>query len=194
MLFSGISAAAASLAWTGSTAGHGNPGNGGHGVQFTPATDLAPADRERHERYMSMTLDIVDKEGGPFGTIIVDRTSGKVLCRTKNRRRDGRIFHAEMVALDVCSRIDPPVDWRDLTLYTSGESCAMCASAEVWAGIPEVVYATSIERLTAYGVSQIRLDSPTVAAAAPFYRGHIIGGVLEERANAFYEQWAKRLR
>ncbi len=70
----------------------------------------------------------------------------------------------------------------------------MCASAEIWAGIPEVIYATSIQSLISFGINQIRLDSPTIAAAAPFYNGQIIGGILEERANAFYKQWAKRRR
>jgi len=57
-----------------------------------------------------------------------------------------------------------------------------------------VIYATSIQSLIAFGVNQIQLDSPTVAAAAPFYDGHIIGGVLAERANAHYKQWANRFK
>jgi tRNA(Arg) A34 adenosine deaminase TadA len=70
----------------------------------------------------------------------------------------------------------------------------MCAAAEIWAGIPEVIYATSVESLIGYGLTQFRLDSPTMAAAAPFYSGEIIGGVLAERADAFYKVWAKRRR
>ncbi|MCP4380629.1 MAG: nucleoside deaminase [Hyphomicrobiales bacterium] len=187
----GVPAAGASL-WAAST--HEALSAGSHTVRFTAAADLEPAERALHERYMSMALDIVEKDGGPFGAVIVNRTSGDVVCTGKNRHRDGNIFHAELVALDECSRVDPPVDWRNLALYTSGESCPMCASAEIWAGIPEVIYATSIRSLIAFGVSQIRLDSPTIAAAAPFYDGHIIGGVLAERADAFYKRWAKRPR
>lgn len=167
---------------------------GSRTVRFIAAADLDPAERQRHERYMTKALDIVENQGGPFAAVIVDRTTGDIVCTGKNRSRDGRIFHAELVALDVCSRVDPPVDWRNLALYTSAESCPMCASAEIWAGIPEVIYATSIQSLITFGVSQIRLDSLTVAAAAPFYDAVSIGGILEGRANAYYEKWAKRLK
>ena len=57
---------------------------------------------------------------------------------------------------------------------------------------PELVYGTSIEELTRLGVNQIRLDSVTVAAAAPFYSGRIVGGVLSERADRLYQSWASR--
>jgi tRNA(Arg) A34 adenosine deaminase TadA len=167
---------------------------GGQSVRFTPASALDPAELARHERFMSQALDIVEKEDGPFGAVIVDRASGKVVATGKNRQRDGRIFHTEMVALDNCSRVEPRVDWKSVALYTSAESCPMCAAAEIWAGIPEVIYATSVESLIGYGLTQFRLDSPTMAAAAPFYSGEIIGGVLAERADAFYKVWAKRRR
>ncbi len=190
----GTPATAGAIVWSAFASPSLAAKNGSRNVRFTVAADLDPAERLRHERYMSQTLDIVENEGGPFGAVVVDRKTGDIVCTGKNRRRDGRIFHAELVALEACSRVDPPVDWRNLALYTSAESCPMCASAEVWAGIPEVIYATSIQSLISFGVSQIRLDSPTIAAAAPFYSGEIIGGVLEERANAYYEKWAKRFR
>jgi tRNA(Arg) A34 adenosine deaminase TadA len=190
----GVPTATGAFIWAASGSQSIGAVSGSHNVRFTVAADLDPAERLRHERYMSMALDIVEKEGGPFGAVIVDRTTGDVVCTGRNRRRDGRIFHAELVALDACSQVDPPVDWRNLALYTSGESCPMCSSAEIWAGIPEVIYATSIQSLTTFGVSQIQLNSPTVAAAAPFYDGQIIGGVLEGRADAFYERWVKRLK
>jgi len=65
----------------------------------------------------------------------------------------------------------------------------MCMSAIVWLRIPELVYGTSIEELAKLGINQIRLDSPTVAAAAPFYSGRIVGGVLKEHADQLYQGW-----
>lgn len=65
-------------------------------------------------------------------------------------------------------------------------------SAIAWTRIPEVVYGTSIEDLIKLEINQIGLDSPTVAAAAPFYSGRIIGGVLGERADRMYQRWATR--
>ncbi len=57
----------------------------------------------------------------------------------------------------------------------------------------EAVYGTSVHTLSEMGVNQIKLDSPTVAAAAPFYSGRIVGGVLKERADAMYQKWADTL-
>jgi tRNA(Arg) A34 adenosine deaminase TadA len=86
------------------------------------------------------------------------------------------------------------VEWRHLTLYTSAEPCPMCGSAIVWTGISEIVYGASVEDLTSFGINQFHLDSPTIAAAAPFYSGKIIGGVLKDRANELYRKWAESRR
>ena len=80
-----------------------------------------------------------------------------------------------------------------MTLYTTAEPCPMCMSA-VWSRIPEMVYGTSLDQLIALGSNQFRLDSPTVAAAAPFYSGRIVAGVLAERSNEIYRAWARDRR
>jgi tRNA(adenine34) deaminase len=90
--------------------------------------------------------------------------------------------------------VRPKVEWRDLALYTTAEPCPMCMSAIVWAGMPELVYGTSVDELIRLGVNQLHLDSPTVAASAPFYSGRIIGGVLRKRTDPVYQRWAASLR
>ena len=99
-------------------------------------------------------------------------------------------MHGEIVAILECAKIEPRVNWRELTLYTTAEPCPMCMSAIVWNRIPEVVFGTSVEELIELGSNQFRLDSSTVAASAPFYSGRIIAGVLQERANELYRKWA----
>ncbi len=160
-------------------------------ISFTPAEALPKAERERHERYMAKALALAQTTPGPFGAVIVDRKTDSVVCAGINKFQENRIFHGEIDALNNCARLDPKPDPRDLTLYTSAEPCPMCQSAIVWTGIPETVYGTSIEELVRLGINQIHLDSTTVAAAAPFYSGRIIGGVLREQADVMYRKWDK---
>jgi tRNA(adenine34) deaminase len=172
---------------------------GARSVTFTPADELTAEERRRHEGYMKLALDKLEpvpteRQSGPFATVIVNRHTGDIVCQGVNRYRENPIFHGEMVAINACAKVMPKVEWRDLALYTTAEPCPMCMSAIVWTRIPEVVYGTSVEDLIKLGVKQFRLDSATIAAAAPFYSGRIVGGVLRERADPIYRSWASRFK
>ncbi|KAI0550470.1 hypothetical protein F4679DRAFT_542533 [Xylaria curta] len=54
--------------------------------------------------------------------------------------------------------------FHDLTLYTNGEPCPMCASAIRWAGFRECVYGTSIDTLIRLGWYQIEVPSREIFA------------------------------
>jgi tRNA(adenine34) deaminase len=166
--------------------------NGARSVTFTPADELAAEERTRHERHMKLALDLAENLPGPFAAVIVDRHAGEIVCQGVNNYRENPTFHGEIVAINACATVTPKVEWSDLARYTTAEPCPMCMSAIVWTGIPEIIYGTSIEALIKLGIRQIRLDSPTVAAATPFYSGRIIGGVLGERADRMYQRWATR--
>ena len=162
-------------------------------VTFAPAEALAAEERTRHEGYMKLALDALEgAPGGPFAAVIVNRQSSEIVCQGVGRHHENPIFHGEIVAINACAALRPKVEWRELALYSTAEPCPMCMSAIVWTRIPELVYGTSIEELTRLGVNQIRLDSETVAAAAPFYSGRIVGGVISERADRLYKSWASR--
>lgn len=157
-------------------------------VVFKSADALGDEERQHHERYMQMAIDALNG-GPPFGAVIVDHESGKVMCHGRNRGSTNRIYHGEMDAMINCGDEHPQLDWSGLTLYTTGEPCPMCMSAIIWNRIPRVVYATSIRKLTNIGLNQIGLDTPTVAGAASFYSGEIIGGILENRTDKMFEEW-----
>ena len=157
---------------------------------FIPAAALSEAQRKRHERYMAMAIELIAKDSGPFGSVIVDRERDEVVCSGKVAYRENPIFHGEIVAINDCAKHRPRVEWSNLTLYTTAEPCPMCQSAVLWTGISQVVYGTSIQDMIQFGINQIRLESLTVAAAAPFYEGSIVGGVLKERTDEIIRAWA----
>ena len=164
-------------------------------VSYVPAAALPDGERSQHERYMAEALAMVEMdEGPPHASVIVDRRQDRIVCRGHNRSRESRVYHGEIVALLNCAKVEPRVDWQTLTLYTTAEPCPMCMTAIIWNRIPEVVFGTSVETLIELGFNQFRLDSPMIAAAAPFYSGRIIGGVLRERADNHYAAWAIRRR
>ncbi|KAI1423972.1 cytidine deaminase-like protein [Xylaria sp. FL1777] len=123
-----------------------------------------------------------------FSSVIVNHTDrsssplGRLICAGVNsgRRRGNPILHGEIEAINRCSEVlqSPPFDltpeaavlaFRDLTLYTNGEPCPMCASAIRWAGFRECVYGTSIETLIRLGWTQIEVSSREIFARSRLF-------------------------
>lgn len=133
-----------------------------------------------------------------FGTAIVNHTSsasGELVCIGANaaQQEGDPSLHGEIAAIRNCTSVltDPvgpyalsPAEtltaWKDLSLYTTAESCPMCASAIRWSGFKEYIYATSIDRLTKTGWSQIEISSREVFERSGLLKPStaIIGGVL----------------
>ncbi|KAI1174250.1 guanine deaminase [Nemania sp. FL0916] len=118
-----------------------------------------------------------------FASVIVNHTDvsssplGRLVCVGVNSasQRGNPTLHGEMDAINRCSEVlqNPPfglspaeasLALRDLTLYTNGEPCPMCASAIRWAGFRECVYGTSIETLISLGWTQIAVPSREIFA------------------------------
>jgi tRNA(adenine34) deaminase len=86
----------------------------------------------------------------PYGAVLAD-AHGQVLAEGVNTQVTCAdcTAHAEMnLVRDVSMRISREALAR-CTVYASGEPCPMCAGAIYWAGIGRVVYALSIETMTA---------------------------------------------
>ena len=84
---------------------------------------------------------IKEKEGGPFGAVIVDK-DGKIIANWNNQvlKQNDPTAHAEMVAIrNACKKLEK-YDLSGYTLYTSCEPCPMCLSAIIWSNIKEVYY------------------------------------------------------
>jgi len=77
-------------------------------------------------------------------------------------------------------------------LYTTAEPCPVCQSAVEWAGIPWVVYGSSIPFLQGLGWWQIDIRAGEVARRTPFRRTAVLGGVLAKECNALFEAAQRR--
>jgi tRNA(Arg) A34 adenosine deaminase TadA len=86
---------------------------------------------------MRMAIEEARQGDFPFGAVIV--RDGAVIARGRNlgRTTSDPTAHGEMVAIRRCLAEHGPAALRGSTLYTSGESCAMCMGASsgvTWGG------------------------------------------------------------
>jgi len=79
----------------------------------------------------------------PFGSILVG-ADGTVLSERSNTTGTGDVTgHPELALAAWASVHLTPEERAGATLYTSCESCAMCAGAQYWAGVGRLVFAVS---------------------------------------------------
>lgn len=107
----------------------------------------------------------------PFGSLLVGR-DGTVLIELMNTIGTGDVTGHPELALAAWASMHMSADDRaGATLYTSCESCAMCAGGQYWAGIGRLVFALSGEQLADIApdsVPSLRLSSREV-----FARGNV---------------------
>lgn len=148
---------------------------------------------------------------GAFGSAVVNHTlsfansshPGELICTgvNDNKQTGNPTLHGEMAAFTNCSNILTDADgayklsaaeaveaWKGFSLYTTAEPCPMCAGAIAWAGLREMVYGTSIERLVEMGWPQIELGSREVFDRA-WRTGleiRVVEGVLGEEMDGWF--------
>ncbi len=155
------------------------------GTAPPPAPELRRDELRRHEGLMRLAIAEARKNPRwPFGAVIADAAGG-VVAAGANAAHLHPMFHGEVVAINDYVARHGNRGWAATTLYTTGEPCPMCMGAIVWAGIGTVVYGTSIATL-GRSMNQIAITAAGLAATAPFYRGRIIGGVLEAECDALF--------
>ncbi|MGE4335395.1 MAG: nucleoside deaminase [Pigmentiphaga sp.] len=185
------SCAAGLLAAATASASNANPGSTANRINPSPTRTswLAEIPRERHEAAMREAIVMARRNPGyPFGAVITDRDSGEILARGVNDAGANPTLHGEIDCLNRYVAEHGNRDWDRRILYTTGEPCPMCMSALAWAGMAGVVYASSIATLQAAGIPQITIAAADVAAAAGFYRGELLGGVLSAQTDPMFLQ------
>ena len=140
-----------------------------------------------HERYMRRAIELAGNVPVlPFGAVIVDRDSGKILAEGWNKSDINPTWHGEIDAINQLVLSDATIDGRNLVLYTTAEPCPMCQGAILWTGIETVVFGTSIRCLQRLGWRQIDILAEEVIRRSPTWNCTIIGGVLEQECDALF--------
>ena len=158
-----------------------------------------PTDEERMRLAVALSREnVVRDAGGPFGAIVVERNSGRLVSVGVNSvvRLDNCTLHGEMVAfmlaqrrLDSFTLSAPGMPVHELV--TSCEPCAMCLGATLWSGVKRLVFGAGRD-----DASRIDFDEGPVFAESYRYleaRGiEIAGGVLREEAVAVLDLYRTR--
>lgn len=140
-----------------------------------------------HERFMRLAIGQAKQVPKlPFGAVIVNAETSKVVAEGHNRSAESPILHGETDAIHRCAEKNPGIDWGKLVLYTTAEPCPMCQSAVAWAGIRAVVYGSSMPFLTSLGWWQIDIRAEEVIRQAKFRQCALLGGVLEKDCNELF--------
>lgn len=147
----------------------------------------------------------------PFGALVVDTYSNTISCYGVNNNKLNALFHGEIAAMNNCTalfpsptqndRANPGLFWPNQTLYTTAESCPMCAAATVWRGVGRVVYGTDIPTLIRIGLDQITIRQSEVYEQSAIlmygkgYRGVPLlkGGVLNNETDPVFFTGASTL-
>lgn len=157
-------------------------------VLAVPAALAAQVTLATHEKHMRRAIELAaNVPKYPFGALLVETASGRIVAEGWNRSSQDPTFHGEMDAIHNCAKTNPQLAWDQLTLYTTAEPCAMCMSAALWAGIGVVVYGTSVRYLQKLKWSQIDIRAEEVRKRTPFRNCVLIGGVLQAECNHLFD-------
>ena len=64
----------------------------------------------------------------------------------------------------------------------------MCQAAILWAGIPRVIYGTSISRLKDLGWNQIDVTAEELVRRTPFAECEVLGGFLQSDCDQLFRE------
>jgi tRNA(adenine34) deaminase len=136
--------------------------------------------KETQERLVMIAIEeaeaAITRGDDPFGGLIVDQR-GSIIVRNGNRENTEQNpgAHAEMVLLREAAKKLRSNDLSDYISICNAESCPMCMSAMVMAGIKEFYFGTWMEnRCNPY----IRMRDVASASNGEII---IVDGILEEK-------------
>jgi len=97
------------------------------------------------KRAIELSIESVNKNGGPFGSVIAK--DNKIIAEGSNKVTfsNDPTAHGEIVAIrEACKKLNN-FNLSGCELYSTCEPCPMCLSAIYWARIDKVYYANTRE-------------------------------------------------
>ncbi|KAJ7548425.1 hypothetical protein O6H91_07G011500 [Diphasiastrum complanatum] len=132
----------------------------------------------------------------PFGAVFVDHTlsqEGVKICAGANHEISDPTLHGEVAAIRNCvaKHGQPRIGsfFKNLSLYSTAEPCPMCMSALRWAGVREVIFATTTPRLSEFGWGMIEIRAEEVNAKSVNVRDpvpYLLGEILTNETDQFF--------
>ena len=107
--------------------------------------NFSSEDAKFMQKAIDLSLENVDKGGGPFGAVIVK--NGEIISTGTNRvvPENDPTAHAEVKAIrEACHKLGT-FKLEGCTVYSSCEPCPMCLSALYWAGVSRICYGNTKE-------------------------------------------------
>ena len=97
------------------------------------------------KRAIELSIESVNKGGGPFGSVIIK--DNKIISEGYNKvtTNNDPTAHGEIVAIrEACKKLKN-FNLSDCELYSTCEPCPMCLSAIYWSRINKIYYANTRE-------------------------------------------------
>ncbi len=142
------------------------------------------------QRAISLSIENVDKGGGPFGAVIVK--DGEIIAEGANRVTPDcdPTAHAEVNAIRATCQKLHDFKLSGCTIYTSCEPCPMCLSAIYWAGIDKIYYANTKKDAESIGFSDNfiyqELGKPLAERAIP------MRPLMRHEAQQAFRNWSNK--
>ncbi|MBP0988652.1 MAG: nucleoside deaminase [Oscillospiraceae bacterium] len=126
----------------------------------------------------------------PVGAVVVDRETGEILGRGRNRREQDHspTAHAEILAIEEAAK--KRGSWRlsGCNLYVTLEPCPMCSGAIINARIDRVIFGAYDEKAGAVCSVQEMFSLPYN------HKPRVTGGLLEEPCACVLQEFFMHLR
>jgi tRNA(Arg) A34 adenosine deaminase TadA len=139
----------------------------------------------------------------PFCAFVVDRRSDSIVAKACNHGGANPMLHGEVAAINAVSNVFQArgIAFREVAhnydLYTTGESCAMCSGAIMWAGFKSVFFGSTVGYMSNF-FSQIQISNRELAGLwtdctnETTVRTVVVGPILEEENNALFDEFGPR--
>ena len=153
-------------------------------------------DESRMRLAIALASENVRRGGGPFGAMIVEEETGRLVSVGINRvvPEHNSILHAEVLAFMIAQRqvgsytlgsAGVPVH----TLVSSCDPCAMCLGATLWSGVRRLVCGATRDDAMRAGFD----EGPVFPESYTYLEARgitIVRGLLQEEARAVLERYA----
>ena len=153
-------------------------------------------DESRMRLAIALASENVQRGGGPFGAVIVEEETGRLVSVGVNRviPENNSTLHAEVLAFMMAQRqvasytLGAP-GLPAHTLVSSCEPCAMCLGATLWSGVRRLVCGATRDDAMRAGFD----EGPVFPESYRYLEARgmtIVRGVLQEEARAVLERYA----